>query len=206
VEPNVPTHDQILPYDILDCKQYFMLTVNILWSRLTSSNEERKHIMKIVKGNLLDMFDDGEFDMIVHGCNCICVMGGGIAAQVRARYPGASIVDEEFMVWNRPDEKLGKFSIYDADGGNGTRFIVNAYTQLYPAKSNTDKPFSYDAFASVLEKLIEFAEEEDQQFRIGFPRIGSGLAGGNAAIIQNMIEEILVPSSHFDVTIVDYGG
>ncbi len=31
--------------------------------------------MKMVKGDLLALADAGEFDIIMHGCNCFNVMG-----------------------------------------------------------------------------------------------------------------------------------
>ena len=45
------------------------------------------------KGNLLDMAERGEFDIIVHGANCICVMGSGIAREIKARFPQAAQAD-----------------------------------------------------------------------------------------------------------------
>ena len=41
--------------------------------------------MKIVEGNLLDMAVNGDFDVIIHGCNCFCNMGAGIALQIMER-------------------------------------------------------------------------------------------------------------------------
>ena len=35
--------------------------------------------MKIIKGNLISLALAGEFEVIIHGCNCFCTMGAGIA-------------------------------------------------------------------------------------------------------------------------------
>lgn len=43
--------------------------------------------MKVVKGNIFDLAEQGEFDVVVHGCNCFCTMGKGIAKEVKTRYP-----------------------------------------------------------------------------------------------------------------------
>ena len=33
--------------------------------------------MKTIQGNLIHSAQAGEFDLIVHGCNCFCTMGAG---------------------------------------------------------------------------------------------------------------------------------
>jgi len=33
--------------------------------------------MKAIKHNLIHLAHNGEFDLIVHGCNCFCTMGAG---------------------------------------------------------------------------------------------------------------------------------
>lgn len=33
--------------------------------------------MKYIIGDLLKLADDGQFDVIVHGCNCFNTMGAG---------------------------------------------------------------------------------------------------------------------------------
>jgi len=43
--------------------------------------------MKIVEGDLIKMALGGEFDLIVHGCNCFCTMGAGIAKTIREYFP-----------------------------------------------------------------------------------------------------------------------
>lgn len=35
--------------------------------------------MNIIKGDLIALVLEGRFDVIVHGCNCMCVMGAGLA-------------------------------------------------------------------------------------------------------------------------------
>ena len=41
--------------------------------------------MKIIKGDLIKLALQGEFDVIVHGCNCFCTMGAGIAKSIKPR-------------------------------------------------------------------------------------------------------------------------
>ena len=49
--------------------------------------------MKQRTGDLIDLAADGEFDVIVHGCNCECIMGGGIAKQIKMSFPPAYKAD-----------------------------------------------------------------------------------------------------------------
>jgi O-acetyl-ADP-ribose deacetylase (regulator of RNase III) len=40
-------------------------------------------------GDLIRLAILGNFDVIVHGCNCFKTMGGGIAAQIKRVFPKA---------------------------------------------------------------------------------------------------------------------
>lgn len=127
-------------------------------------------------GNLLDLARAGEFDVIVHGCNCFNTMGGGIAREIADRYPGARAADikTEYGDYN----KLGTYTTHNT----GRFVIVNAYTQ-YDMSNGTDV-FEYLAFSLILQKLAhEFPGK-----RIGFPYIGCGLAGGDKETIVRLIE------------------
>ena len=43
-------------------------------------------LMKTIQGNLIHLAQNGEFDLIVHGCNCFCTMGAGIAKGIKAAF------------------------------------------------------------------------------------------------------------------------
>lgn len=135
-----------------------------------------KSMLKHTRGNLLDLAEAGEFDIIVHGCNCWNTMGGGIAREIRERFPVAAQVDSET---NKGDyNKLGNYTTTFT----GKFLIVNAYTQYNMSRGND--VFEYVAFQLILEKLVhEFGTK-----RIGLPYIGMGLAGGDSGTILDMIE------------------
>ncbi len=46
-----------------------------------------------LKADLLTLAQNGILDVIVHGANCQCVMGAGIAAQIKKRFPEAYAAD-----------------------------------------------------------------------------------------------------------------
>ncbi len=131
------------------------------------------------KGNLLAMAQAGEFDVIVHGCNCNNDMGGGIAAQIAAQYPEAKAADEEYHMYNEqfPVFQLGNASSTTTDDGFD---IVNGYTQLNGGSGT----FSYAALELVLMKVAALYAGK----RIGLPYIGCGIAGGDQNKIVDMFE------------------
>ncbi len=154
--------------------------------------------LKHAKGNLLDMAEAGEFDIVVQGCNCFNTMGGGLAREIRERYPVVASVDMETL---RGDyNKLGTWT--ECDAGEKNRFtIINAYTQ-YNMSRGTDV-FQYTAFQLILQKLL-FAYGDK---RIGLPYIGMGLAGGDPDTIIPMIRDFAedVAKIGGSVTLVEFG-
>lgn len=152
-------------------------------------------MIKHTKGNLLDLAEAGEFDVVVQGCNCFNTMGGGIAREIRERYPMAATVDNETEKGDY--NKLGNYTT----AFTGKFLIVNAYTQ-YNMSQGTDV-FEYPAFALILQKL----ENQFGNKRIGLPYIGMGLAGGNKDVIIPMIEYFAksISSKGGTVTLVEFG-
>lgn len=151
--------------------------------------------MKIVKGDLLEMGKNNEFDIIVHGCNCFNAMGGGIAAQIAQKFPDAKLADDETV---RGDAgKLGSYTI----GMHGRLVILNAYTQYSVSRDGSDV-FEYIAFERVLDKI----GNRFGKWRIGLPLIGMGLAGGSPERILPVIERFAdrVEAHGGSVTMVEW--
>jgi O-acetyl-ADP-ribose deacetylase (regulator of RNase III) len=158
-------------------------------------------MLKHVKGNLIDLAEAGEFDMIVHGCNCQNVMGSGIAKEIRERYPMAYDADTlATEQWKKPIAKLGNFSTYATVGKGKPFIIVNAYTQVNFSPRGIDH-FEYESFYLILRKLAELGE-----VRFGFPYIGMGLAGGDKQRIFGLLEWFgdVVSQQGGSVTVVEF--
>lgn len=148
-------------------------------------------MLKRIKGDLIKLAKNGEFDVIVHGCNCFCIMGSGIARQIKEQYPEAYEADCATIKGDK--SKLGDFTFADTDDGF---IIVNAYTQYdFNRAGETVDHFDYDAFESVLNAL----SEDMGDLRFGFPYIGMGLAGGNKEKILELLEK-------FSLDVEDQGG
>lgn len=147
------------------------------------------------KGNLLDMAVNGDFDVIVHGCNCFNTMGSGIARQIKDRFNAAWKADYD----TEPEDynKLGNYTSAVIPNKGGVFVIVNAYTQ-YQFGGGKDY-FEYESFAVILKKLAYSYSDS----RFGFPYIGMGLAGGDAPRIISMLEDF---ANNVDgtVTLVEY--
>lgn len=149
--------------------------------------------MKILKGDLLKLGINGHFDVIVHGANCQCVMGAGIAKAIRDVFPEAYGADLETPKGDR--SKLGTISFVQVWPNDRPLWIVNAYTQFHYRGEGVRA--DYDAVRSAM-RLVK------QQFagkRIGYPKIGAGLARGDWTQLARIIGEELDGEDH---TLVEY--
>ena len=146
------------------------------------------------KGNLLDLAEQGEFDIVVQGCNCFNTMGGGIAKEIAEKYPTAARVDRNTKYGDY--NKLGNWTDFDT----GRFMIINAYTQYN--MSTGEDVFEYVAFQLILNKLLHAYGNK----RIGLPYIGMGLAKGDKKLIIEMIESFAkdVTLAGGSVTLVEY--
>jgi O-acetyl-ADP-ribose deacetylase (regulator of RNase III) len=155
-------------------------------------------MLKHTKGNLLDLAEQGAFDIIVQGCNCYCTMGSGIAKEIKERYPEAYQVD--VLTEKGSVMKLGNWS--EVDTGSFT--IINAYTQYgFNAGGAMEDLFEYTSFKLILQKLWALHGNKD----FGFPYIGMGLAGGDRKRIIGKLEHFagLIAEQGGSVTLVEFG-
>jgi O-acetyl-ADP-ribose deacetylase (regulator of RNase III) len=149
--------------------------------------------MRRIQGDLLQYAPEGTFDVIVHGCNCFCTMGAGIAKSIKTQFPEAYRAD---MQTSKGDKtQLGTCSSAAIEGINGKLIVVNAYTQ-YDYRGKGVK-VDYDA----LRKCMKWVKVHFSGHKIGLPQIGAGLAGGDWARISQIIEKELDGE---DVTLVEY--
>lgn len=152
--------------------------------------------MNVVQGDLITMGLDGVFDVIVHGCNCHNTMKSGIARDMSIRIPEAVIADNRTMAGDR--SKLGSFSrtrVYLDTSKINTLDVVNLYTQY---DYGTDKVnVDYDA----VRRGFKLVKQHYSGKRIGFPKLGAGLARGDWTIISKIIDEELDGE---DFTLVEF--
>ena len=115
-------------------------------------------------------------------------MGGGIAREIATRYPAAEEADKNTEYGSRA--KLGNFSYALVQAEKSEFTIINAYTQ-YKWSGYRDV-FEYSAFETFLNRLCSFLKnhprKDESPVKVGFPKIGCGLAGGNEKRILSMLE------------------
>jgi O-acetyl-ADP-ribose deacetylase (regulator of RNase III) len=149
--------------------------------------------MKIIKGDLIKLALEGKFDVIVHGCNCFCTMGAGIAGAIKSEFPEA--YDADCKTEKGSKDKLGTYSQATIEKNGNKITVINAYTQ-HDYKGRGIKA-DYDAIRSVFKKIkLNFSGQ-----RIGYPKIGAGLAGGDWEQISKIIDEALINEDH---TLVEF--
>lgn len=155
---------------------------------------------KEIKGDLISLAEEGNFQVIAHGCNCFCKQKSGIAKQFSEKYDTSNplIYTLEDVDYQGDINKLGciQFNVW-----SGKPFVVNCYTQYRYGKnhSNGDEtPINYTALRMCMQKL----NHKFKGKKIGLPQIGAGLAGGDWDIIREIIKEEL--SQDCDVTVVIY--
>ena len=139
-----------------------------------------------MNGDLIELAKQGEFDVIVHGCNCFNTMGAGVAKQIKNNFKEAYLTDKTTKKGDR--NKLGTFTCVKIEN----IYIINAYTQYFYGKnSNLDYNALRDAFRKIKKKF--------SGMRIAFPKIGSGLGGGDWYRISKIIETELINE---DITLI----
>lgn len=159
-------------------------------------------------GNLIDLAEEGEFDIIVHGCNCQNTMGSGIAKEIKERYPKAFKADRDFddfylLDSDKPYSKLGNYTQSYCGKDPYYFYIINAYTQIDYLPRGVDH-FEYSSFEVILKKLSRIYPGK----KFGFPYIGMGLAGGDEKRILNLLDSFAkdVTTLGGTVTLVRYEG
>jgi O-acetyl-ADP-ribose deacetylase (regulator of RNase III) len=157
-------------------------------------------MLQHAQGNLIDLAEQGEFNVIIHGCNCQNTMGSGIAGELRSRYP--EVYGADYVASRQGLNKPGLFSFREVMTADFRKFtVVNAYTQQHYLPRGKDH-FEYEHFIPMMEKISFMFPRS----RVGIPYIGMGLAGGNKATILNMLDvaAVLFDARGSSLTLVEY--
>jgi O-acetyl-ADP-ribose deacetylase (regulator of RNase III) len=149
--------------------------------------------VNVVQGDLLELALAGRFDVIVHGCNCQCAMGAGIARTIKQHFPEAYEADRRTAKGDR--SKLGTISTAEVVRGDAEFTVANGYTQFHWRGRGV--LVDYDALRSVFRAV----REQFPGLRVGYPKIGAGLAGGDWETIAAIIDEELAGEDH---TLVEF--
>ena len=140
------------------------------------------------KGDLVQLAQQGRFDVIMHGCNCFHKMGAGIAKTIAHAFPEAFEADKKTPFGEK--SKLGTVSTANIRRGDSGFIVVNAYTQFQ--WKGRGRKVDYDA----VESCFNIVARNFPSARIGYPLIGAGLAGGDWSVIKPTIEKALIGLDH----------
>lgn len=133
-------------------------------------------MIRYVKGDLLK----SNLKVILHGCNCQGVMGSGIAAQIRNRWP--NVYEVYRLKYETMGLELGTIiPVRTLDG----RMVVNCMTQDNFGRTG-EQFVDYDAIDKCMASVNDSAPNWDV-VEIGMPMIGAGLGGGDWAVIEDII-------------------
>lgn len=147
--------------------------------------------MKYAEGNLVTMALNGEFDVIVHGCNIFHTFGSGIAAEIRDRIPEAYEADLQSKLGDK--EKLGTYTMTNIIYGESNKrsAVINLYTQgsfgkkgVHVVYSAVERGFKLIAAAAMIQERITGVP-----VKVGIPMIGAGFGGGDWNKIANIIDQ-----------------
>ena len=120
-------------------------------------------------------------------------MGAGIAKVIKSTFPGAYEADCETPKGDT--NKMGTISFATVYRNGRKITIVNGYIQFH--WQGPGVLVDYDAVRSVMRTL----KSKFSGKRIGYPKIGAGLAMGDWKIISRIIDEELEGEDH---TLVEY--
>lgn len=127
-------------------------------------------MLHVQQGDLLA----SDCHIIVHQCNCMGVMGAGIARQIKQHYSKAYYADRNYSIPIGSRDRLGNYSRARHRG----KIIINLYSQYaFGSGLQTD----YNAMREGLTKLFDDLSEQDpgKELKLGMPYlIGAGLTGG----------------------------
>lgn len=155
--------------------------------------------MKTIDGDLVKMAKEGEFDVIVHGCNCFNLMGAGIAKTIKKEFPEAYQSDTIFRGIHSGVERdmLGKISVagFMEKRIKGSFVVINAYTQYRPGPE-ADITRVKECFENIASYLKWF-----EGIRIGIPKIGCGIGGLDWEEVEPLIDSVM---DGFDLTCVNF--
>ena len=153
-----------------------------------------------IDGNLITLAKQGEFDVIVHGCNCFCIQGAGIAASMSKEFDtdNPNIFPLEAHSERGDINKLGQIqwarAVLSAELSPSTSFldVVNAYTQYRPGA---------DARVPAVSLAMTKVNEIFKGKRIGLPLIGCGIGGLQWNLVKTIFQRKLPDC---DVTVVHF--
>ena len=156
--------------------------------------------IKEVTGDILDYV--GEVQIIAHQVNNKGVMGGGLAAQIRNKYPHVYKTYSEYCNGRREDDLLGFCQVTNfSSAPEISTLCANLFGQTLEGMG---RDTNYEALYVAMEVLKDFMLKSGLR-TLAIPHsMGCGLGGGDWRIVRTMIE-VIFEDAPVEITIVKYG-
>lgn len=158
--------------------------------------------LKYVKGDLIQMFKENQFDYLLHQCNCFS-SGAGFAGALFNEYPDAKPLSQYSYAHVRFGTNNYKLT------PNG--MIVNMFSQYNPGGCTDTGVDSFPFRMTALNQCLLKIHYLEGPLKIGIPLIASGLAAdkelkGNMTDLE-YFKEVIASTvkrwlKHHNVTVV----
>lgn len=125
--------------------------------------------IRFIKGDLIELFKQKEFDLIAHQCNCVGVMDTGLAKVLAQEFP---IIDLEVVGIRTSVNLFGTYECFGTDYG----YIINMYSQFSTGKCHENGIDSFEVRLGALENCLNNINKYNKNKHLGLPLIASGLA------------------------------
>jgi hypothetical protein len=155
-------------------------------------------MIETIQGNLLDAFDRGDVDIIIHQVNMKATMGAGIAKQIAERYPEhlADYLNE------CPRANIGSTIVTKLPrlDGSGRKYIIGVFSQCDCGLGENDEVVrhtNYYALANGIETALlehsfgNYYDLPNDNPIIAMPhKIGSALGGGDWSVTETILNDM----------------
>ena len=145
-------------------------------------------MLKFVDGDLLK----SDCTVVAHQANCFSTMGAGIARQIKQQFPEAYVADVEYIY--KKVDRLGRFSFSPCIGNSEypRKTVFNLYGQFDMGGAvATNYNALRTALEGMLDYIVKYHTDSLDTIKIGVPyKIGCGIAGGNWAIVEKMLDYV----------------
>lgn len=125
--------------------------------------------MKYIQGDLIQLFKQGEFDLIAHQCNCKGLFGAGIARLLAKEFP---VIAYEVESHFKAVTLYGTNIAFETEHG----FIINMYSQFNVGDCNKIGIDSFIVRLAALKGCLININTYYRGLTVGLPLIASGLA------------------------------
>ncbi len=168
-------------------------------------------MIKYVEGNLFDFIDDHNPVVIAHVCNNQGAWGAGFVVPLGQKYPVAELAYRDWYNWtdrkNRYISLLPEI-VYENEACDlGFIQIVQAKPHIHVVNMvaqtlGGQRPLHYNYLCSCMDLLADWMIDWKHSHII-CPQFGSGLAGGDWNVIEQLIIDCWIRAG-LNVTVVRY--